>query len=206
MRYVLDQPLLRASLTVVTILNLFSWMLQALLVLYMSRTLGLSAPVIGAAFAAGAVGGLLGAAMSPRVTRAIGFGPTIVLGAALVPAALAMIPLARGPVSVAATMVGGSQFLLGLGSMFFDVNNNSLYALLIPYRLRARGSGTVRFFGYGVRPLGALAGGFMGAWLGLRPTLWVAAGGVLAAAARIVWSPIVRLRRAPHPVEAAHAD
>jgi len=85
--------------------------------------------------------------------------------------------------------------------MLFDVNNNSLYALLIPYRLRARGSGTVRFFAYGVRPLGALAGGFLGAAIGLRPTLWIAVAGGLSSVLWLFSSPIPRLRTPPPQVQ-----
>jgi hypothetical protein len=67
----------------------------------------------------------------------------------------------------------------------------------VPDRLRARVSGAYMVVNYGVRPIGALTAGALGAWIGLRPTLWIAAvGGVLG----VLWllgSPIPRLRELP---------
>ena len=58
-------------------------MAGALLVLYASRELGLSAGVIGLALGIGAVGGLVGAVLAPWVAGRIGVGPTILVGAVL---------------------------------------------------------------------------------------------------------------------------
>ena len=46
-------------------------------------------------------------------------------------------------------------------------------------RLRSRISGAYTVVNYGVRPLGALAGGALGSWIGLRATLWIATAGAL---------------------------
>ena len=201
LRYVLRQPMVRASLAAVTTANFFTWMLEALLVLFLATSLRLSPTVIGGVFAVGAVGGLAGAILAPRITRVIGFGRAIVAGGVLFPSALALVPMAAGGRTVAAGIVAAGQFLSGLGVMLFDVNNNSLYALLIPYRLRARGSGTVRFFAYGVRPLGALAGGFLGAAIGLRPTLWIAVAGAVGSVIWLLSSPIPHLQTPPRQVQ-----
>ncbi len=50
---------------------------------------------------------------------------------------------------------------------------------------------------FGVRPLGALAGGALGGWLGLRPTLWLAAAGGVAGAVLLLPSPLPRMRDLP---------
>ena len=71
LRIVLRHPYLRASLGCATTLNFFTFIAQALLVLFASRTLGLSAGVIGLAFGIGALGGLLGAVVAPRLARPI---------------------------------------------------------------------------------------------------------------------------------------
>ena len=42
--------------------------------------------------------------------------------------------------------------------MIFDVNQNSLQAMVIPDAVRSRIAGVSRFFNYGTRPFGALAG------------------------------------------------
>ncbi len=85
----------------------------------------------------------------------------------------------------------------GLGVMLYDVNDNTLRAVRVPHRLRGRASGSNRFLTYGVRPLGALAGGWLGSTIGLQPTLWIAAVGGLLGVAWLWPSPIRRLREVP---------
>jgi predicted MFS family arabinose efflux permease len=53
----------------------------------------------------------------------------------------------------------------------------------------------------GLTPLGALLGGLLGERLGVRETLFLAAGGELLAALWLLASPIRRLREAPAPGE-----
>ena len=50
---------------------------------------------------------------------------------------------------------------------------------------------------YGVRPLGALAGGALGTWLGLQETLGLAAAGGVASAFLLLPSPLPRMRDLP---------
>jgi len=51
-----------------------------------------------------------------------------------------------------------------------------------------------------VRPLGALAGGALGATIGIRPTLLVAVAGAVASVLWLLPSPVLRLRSLPEPV------
>ena len=78
-------------------------------------------------------------------------------------------------------MLAAVEFVSGFGVMLFDVNLNALQATVTPDAVRSRVSGAYSTINYGIRPLGALLGGALGAWLGLRPTLVLAAvGGVLS--------------------------
>ena len=70
MRYVLKHPYLRGSLGCATTVNFWDHLMgMALLVLFASRTLGLSAGTIGLAFGIGASGGFLGAIAAGPLTR-----------------------------------------------------------------------------------------------------------------------------------------
>jgi hypothetical protein len=60
---------------------------------------------------------------------------------------------------------------------------------------------TMRFLVWGTIPLGALAGGALASTIGLRPTLFVAAGGAFLSMLPILLSPIRRLREIPEPEE-----
>jgi MFS family permease len=135
--------------------------------------------------------------LAPRLARAIGFGPAIIAGAVAFPGSALLVPLAGGGDTRAALLLITAEFIAGLGVMAFDVNDNTLLALPVPYRLRGRASGTNRFLAYGSRPLGALAGGWLAGAIGVRPTLWVAAVGGLLCVAWLLPSPIQRMRTPP---------
>ena len=49
---------------------------------------------------------------------------------------------------------------------------------------------TMRFIVWGTLPIGALIGGALGEWLGLRPTLWIGAVGSLLAFFWVWFSPL----------------
>ena len=95
------------------------------MILFASRTLGLSAGVIGLAFGIGALG-VVGAVLAPRLAARFGVGRVIVAGAILFPAPLALLALAGGPTWAAATVLAVVEFVSALGVMCFDVNLNSL--------------------------------------------------------------------------------
>ena len=59
----------------------------------------------------------------------------------------------------------------------------------------------IRFLVWGTMPLGALLGGALGTWIGLRPALWVAAIGAFFTFLPILFSPVPKLREMPTPVE-----
>lgn len=79
--FVLRSPYLRGALGCVTTVNLFTFMAQALLVLFATRSLHLSPAVIGLAFGTGAAGGVVGAVLATRLSRRFGVGRMIVSGA-----------------------------------------------------------------------------------------------------------------------------
>jgi MFS family permease len=81
--------------------------------------------------------------------------------------------------------------------MMLDISAGAIAAAVIPDRLRARVAGAYAVVNYGVRPLGALAGGAVGSWLGLRPTLWLATAGGLLGVLWLLPSPVMRLRELP---------
>ncbi|MFG2818638.1 MFS transporter [Kitasatospora sp. NPDC048365] len=192
--FIVRHPVLRASLGTCTTVNLFTFVGYSLTVLLASRILGLSAGAIGLAFGVGATGSLLAALVAPAVSRRLGVGPTIALGAVLFPASMALTAVAGGPFWARTGALAAAQFLGGIGVMWFDINLNSLQASVIPDDMRSRVSGAFNTVNYGIRPLGALLGGVLGTTLGVRTALMVAAvGGTLC----VLWllpSPILRIR------------
>ena len=188
-------PLLRGSTGCAATVNFFTFMIQAVYVLYASSTLGLSAGVIGITLGIGAVGALLGALVAPRIGRRLGLGPTVVLGCLLFSAPLVLLPLATGPTVAKAAVLCIVELVSGFGVMLFDTNANSLTALAVPQRLRARLAGAGRVFNYGTRPFGALLGGVLATAIGIRELLLLAAIGAVLSVVWLLASPIVRIHR-----------
>jgi MFS family permease len=193
-RYLVRHPVLRAGTACTSTINFFSFFVFAIFVLYASRTLNLSAGAIGIILGAASFGALAGALIAPRVGRRLGIGRAVVLGAVLFPAPMALFPLAHGGHWLSASMLLAGEFLASVGVMIFDVNQNSLNAMLIPQAVRSRVVGVSRFFNYGTRPFGALLGGVLGATIGLRPTLWIGLVGSLLGVVFLLLSPMPGLR------------
>lgn len=189
-RYIFRHPVLRAGIACTSTINLFNFMAFAIFVLFASRTLGLSAGAIGLILGTAAVGALLGALIAPRVGRVLGIGRAVIVGSVLFPAPMALFPLAHGPHWLSGSMLLVGEFFAGVGVMIFDVNQNSLNAMLIPQKVRSRVVGVSRFFNYGVRPLGALVGGVLGSAIGLRETLWISVIGCLFSVVFLLASPM----------------
>ena len=81
--------------------------------------------------------------------------------------------------------------------MLLDISAGAISAALVPDRLRSRVSGAYMFMNYGVRVFGSLAGGWIGASLGLTPTLWIATVGALTGVLWLLPSSVLRLRDVP---------
>jgi MFS family permease len=195
--FVLKDEFIRPELLCVATINLFNFVFHAIFVLYATRELGVDPGLLGLVLGAGAVGGVVGALIAPRIEKLIGLGAAFTLGAVLFPLPLVLIPLASGSEARIVAMLGVAEFFCSVGVMILDVNAGSLMLFRTPDRLRSRMAGTFRFVNMGIRPIGALLGGALGTAIGLHATLWIGVLGALAGVIFLVFSPIPRLREAP---------
>jgi MFS family permease len=201
-RYVLRNPTMRASLLATATINLFNFIFAALFILYAVRALHVRPGTLGLVLGAGAVGGLIGSMVTTRLSRRIGIGKAFLLGCIVFTAPLVLVPLAGGPKWLILSMLFLAEFGSGLGVMILDISAASIFAALVPPRLRSRVSGAYTLVNYGVRPLGALIGGFLGTQLGLRPALWIATAGAILGFLWLLPSPIPKMRELPETEEA----
>jgi MFS family permease len=199
--FILRSPVLRAALLATTTINLFNLAYNALYVLYAVRYLHLQPAVIGSIAGIAAVAGIAGAVLAGRIGRWLGPGPAFIAGCAVFTLPLVLVPLASGPPWLVVALLVAAGLGASFGVMLLDITAGSLYAALIPNRLRARVSGAYSVVNYGVRPIGSIAGGALAAAIGLRPTLLLV---TLAACLGLLWlipSPLPRLRQLPAEAE-----
>jgi predicted MFS family arabinose efflux permease len=196
-RYVTGSPVLRAILLGTATLNLFNYIFAALFVLYVTTELNISPGTLGLIIGAGAFGGLLGAAVTGPVSRRIGIGPALILGLFVFPAPLVLVPLAGGSRPLVLALLFAADFVSALGVMVLDIAAGSVQTAATPQSMLAVVAGFTRFVNYGIRPVGALIGGTLGAAIGIRPALWIAAVGALLGVPWAVFSPLRTMRELP---------
>ena len=197
LRFVIHHPILRVLAGITGLSNLFGGMLFAQQILFMQRTLGLSPAIIGALLAVAGPAALLGALLTGRLVARLGIGRTMLLGTTVFTAGDFFLALAGGPPLLATAMLAMSQALIGAGSPINNVPLVSLRQTLTPDHLLGRVVAGTRIVALGTLPLGALAGGLLGARFGLRPMLLVAALGMLLPYLWLLLSPILTIREQP---------
>ncbi|HJY62444.1 MAG TPA: MFS transporter, partial [Streptosporangiaceae bacterium] len=176
--------LLRVVAVLLGIYNFANQMGQAVLVLLATQTLHVSARGYGLLLAASAVGSVVGGLVNPILTRRMGMLPSLVLPALVDAAAFVGIGLAPGPIVVAALLA-----VQGFSVTMWNVVTISLRQRVVPGHLLGRVNSVYRMLGWGLMPLGALAGGFVAHAAGLRAPYIVA--GLLCGLSALAALPIL---------------
>jgi MFS family permease len=177
--------------------NLFWLVILTVFVLYAVRELHYSSGILGLLFAIGSAGALCGALLTGYIARRIGVGLTIVGTAAISDVPLLVLPFINRSTMGALVLLLCAFFLQGIGITGCNVHVDSIRQALIPDHLQGRANASYRLLVSGAAPVGALLGGFLGAWIGLQLTLLLGALGLLSTWLWIVFSPVPRLRRPP---------
>jgi MFS family permease len=196
-RYIVRSPIMRSALGTTATVNFFNLIFSTLYVLYAVRVLHVRPAILGLVMATGAIGGLIAAGVSSRLGHFLGIGRMIVIGSFIFPASLLFVPAAGGSMALVVVLLLIYEVAAGFGVMVFDIGLNSIFAALVPSRLRSRVSGAYTVVNYGVRPVGAFIAGVLGTVIGIRPTLWLAAIGGLTSGLWLLPSPIARMRELP---------
>lgn len=175
--------------------NLFTNMTLAILIVYAVRELDISVGMIGVMFALGEVGSLIAAVVTTKTERRLGIGGTILGSAFLIGPGLLLVALA--PKSGPLPFIIAGSFLINFANVMTNITQLSFRQAITPEHLQGRMNSVIRFIIWGTLPLGALAGGAFGTWLGLRETVLVAAAGCFLSLLPLLFSPLRTLRNLP---------
>jgi MFS family permease len=175
--------------------NFFWTMGGAILVVYAVRELEMSPAWLGIAFSIGNIGALVAAVTTSRISGRLGIGPTILTMSMVFSGAMVLVPLATPETAV--LLLAASAAIGGFGAVAYNITQLSFRQAICPERLQGRMNAVIRFLVWGTMPLGALLGGALGTWIGLRPALWVAAIGAFFTFFPILLSPVPKLRSVP---------
>jgi MFS family permease len=196
-RLVVGHPLLRPLAGCVGMVSLFNSVLETVVILYLTRELGIGPGLLGLIFASGSVGFVVGALLPERAAQRFGLGPAIIGGLLIAALGDLLVPLAGGPVVVVVVILIVAEFFFGLGLTIYEVGQASLRQAVTPDHLQGRMNATMQVVALGTVPLGGLLGGALGEIIGLRMTLIVAALGEMLALAWLLFSPLRSLGQQP---------
>jgi len=199
-RWMRAHPIVFRCVVAIGLANIEWFAVQAILVVYATRELGLPPVLLGLALAAIGPLSLLGATVAGPLTRRWGLGPLMIAALFLETLSRLVLPFAAGPPLVAAAVVAASQALLGLTVPLWTISSNSLQQAVTPERLLGRVSAATRFISFGVAPPSAFAAGILADHIGVRVTLFASALIAAAAFVYLLVSPVRRFRHPDDPV------
>src|SRR6266404_33349 len=172
----------------------------AVLILFATREIGLSAGAIGVAYAFGGLGCVLASMSAQRLSARFGIGPVIVHGLILTAFGWQAFGLIGGAQWMATLALGGAMLVFDFGAVLYGINYLALRQAITPDRLLGRMTATMRFVTVASAPLGSLVGGALATGIGLRATLLtVGVLGLVLSAAAVLWSPVRRHHTLPAP-------
>jgi MFS family permease len=181
-RWLAGHRLLRTVALLLGASNFSSQMGQATLVLLATQTLHVGTRGYGLLWTAAAVGSVLGGLVNPAITRRLGLLPSLTVAMAAFAITDAGVGLAPN-FAVAAALMACNGFFVTM----WNVVTVTLRQRIVPAELLGRVNSAYRMIGWGLMPLGALAGGFVAHAAGLRAAFVVA--GVLSGAALLAALP-----------------
>jgi MFS family permease len=170
LRWLARHRLLRVVAVLLGVYNFANQMGQAVLVLLATETLHVGTRGYGFLLASVAVGSVAGGLLCPRLTAKLGMLPSLIIGGAINAAVFIGIGLAPDP-AVVAVMLAAQGFAVTM----WNVVTVSLRQQIVPAPLLGRVNSVYRMLGWGLMPVGALAGGFVAHAAGLRAP-YIAAG------------------------------
>ncbi|HEY8383194.1 MAG TPA: MFS transporter [Microvirga sp.] len=193
--FALRHDLLRGIVLCAVFWNFAYFALAAVLVPYALQRIGLDPALTGLAQSGNGIGLLLGASLAGAILRRAEPRAVMIAGPALsVLAALLLLAAPRfGGLAAAALAMG----LLGFGPMLWLICQTTIRQLVTPADLLGRVPALVQVAIYGVRPVGALAGGAVGSAFGLDAALLLVVASFAVSALVPLLSALGRLRTLP---------
>lgn len=167
--FVVRQPIMRACLLDATASNFVAGAFLVLVPVYLVRDLGASPFLVGALLAAEGVGGLLGAALAPRVTATMGSARAALWGSVFSCVTVILLPIVQGVTGLVLFAVGSVGF--SAGAVVTSINTRTYRQIASPPELLSRVMATVRFVSWGVIPVGSFLAGGLAEAIGTRTCL-----------------------------------
>jgi predicted MFS family arabinose efflux permease len=195
LRFAWRDPYLREMTAFSSLGNLALTGVDALLVVFLVRSIGLSSGVAGLVMASLGVGGVLGALAARPLGRRFGTARALLIA---IPCGLfltLLLPLAdKGPglafAAVALMCAGGAVVIA-------NVIVDSFMQSYVPPEIFGRVISATMAVGFAMMPVGALLAGGLATALGVRAALWILTALIAASGLTFLLTPMRHLRDLP---------
>ncbi len=205
LRFVVRHPLIRRISLTTSVNNLFNSLMFSIfaLVFLGSQYLNFGAGAFGLLGTSAAIGSLLGAISTTKLIKWIGEGTLISLSAILSGCITLLVPISvamHNELTLPILLL--MDFLNGFAVLAYNITQVSARQRLCPPELLGRMNASIRFFVWGVMPIGGLLGGAIASSYGVQSALWVGAIGSIFSSVFVVFSPLTGMRKLPDGPEA----
>jgi MFS family permease len=198
LRYVFRHPFLKNIAACTATFNFFGSLWFAVVIVYAVRVLGLRPGLLGLAFTLGNSGALVAAFLAPRISTRLGVGRTII-GAAFIGGPMFLLAAFAPHGSAALAILAPAVFVGSFANVAYNVTQDSLRQTITPERIQGRMNSVMRFIVWGTIPAGALLGGALATWIGLKQTLIVGGIGCCLPFLPVLFSRVREIGAMPEP-------
>jgi predicted MFS family arabinose efflux permease len=185
---------LRPIAILAALANLALTGMDALIIVFLVRSIGLRAAAAGLIVAAFGIGGVAGAFVARPLGRRIGTARAMLAGSAALSLAL-LLPLAQAGPSLAFAVIA-NIFIAG-GVVVGNVLGASFRQAYVPPEMLGRVSSATMTVAYAMMPAGALLAGALATTLGVRTTMWILTALISSSGLLYLTTPLRHLRDFP---------
>jgi MFS family permease len=193
--FIVHEPYVRVVALYMGAANFGECIMTAIVVVFLVKTVGVSAWVAGLLISVAGVGGFIGSLQAERVEQRLGGARGFLLSAAVTSPFMLIIPLTSRGLGLVLFAVGMFCWAIGIGVS--NVLAQTFTMSYVPEHLLGRFSSTLDLAIRGTQPLGAVAGAVIGGVAGPRAAMWAAAAAITLSAAILFIGPIRKSRDFP---------
>lgn len=194
-RFVVRDPYFRPLTLWAAISNFGLTGHDALIVVFLVRDVGLGPELIGVLMAAGGIGAVAGTLVAGRLVRRFGTSRGLLVCSTFIIPFVMLIPLTDPGAGLVFYVAGIMLCVIGIA--ITNVIVASFRQSYSPEGMLGRITATTRFLLNGGYPVGALAAGALGTWIGTRGALWIMLGFVAFAGVLLLTPTFLRRRDLP---------
>lgn len=171
-RFVVRHRVIRPCASAATLLCLTAGALTAIIPVYLVRSLGTPAGLVGLVIATDGLGGLIGAAIATYLSNRLGSARAVIFATVCSALSVLLLPIATRRLGLIVFGLGSVGFALGVTVLSILTRTHRQTAT--PRELLSRVMATVRFVSWGAAPVGAVAVGLLASAFGNHAALWAA--------------------------------